>query len=382
MLLAALTALPIPTGPSGDAFYTPPSPLPQAAHGTVVWARQFTGGSALPSAATNYRLLYLTQTALGTPVAVSGTLAVPHGTPPKNGWRAISWAHGTTGNAPQCAPSRTSGPNLEQRMLDGFVARGYAVAQTDYEGNGTPGVHPYFVAASAAHDVTDIVRAARTIDPSIGTAWIAMGHSEGGTAALSTAALGQSWAPELDLIGAVSYAPASHVQFMIHDATVNDEPNGWTALDAMVVQGFATVDSRVVTSQIFDAAGMALMPELVAGCLPDVVRNSGWARAVPRSLFRPQGEDGLQALSEDLIKNDPFNARFSTPTMLVHGSADALITVDGMLLMRDRFCRSGTPVVYREYTGETHGSVLEASANDVDAWIAQRFAGGATRSDC
>ena len=37
---------------------------------------------------------------------MSGTLTVPKGKAPKGGWPVISWAHGTTGIADQCAPSR------------------------------------------------------------------------------------------------------------------------------------------------------------------------------------------------------------------------------------------------------------------------------------
>src|SRR5579862_70197 len=216
----------IPAGPPGDAFYVPPEPLPKLAHGTPIWARRITGGAALPSAAANYQMLYETLGPDGRAIAVSGTIAVPAGTPPAGGWPLVSWAHGTTGNAPQCAPSRSSEPNVEQRMLDGFVKRGYAVALTDYEGNGTPGPHPYFVASSLARDVTDAARAARAIDPAIGQAWIVMGHSEGGTVALATGALDSRYAPELHLVGVVSYAPGTYLEGLLQSALLGDAPNG------------------------------------------------------------------------------------------------------------------------------------------------------------
>ena len=37
---------------------------------------------------------------------MSGTLTVPKGKAPKGGWPVIAWAHGTTGIADSCAPSR------------------------------------------------------------------------------------------------------------------------------------------------------------------------------------------------------------------------------------------------------------------------------------
>ena len=41
----------------------------------------------------------------------------------------------------------------------------YAVVQTDYEGLGTPGSHPYLVMDSEARDAVDMVRAARQVSP-------------------------------------------------------------------------------------------------------------------------------------------------------------------------------------------------------------------------
>src|SRR5690606_12354078 len=139
---------------------------------------------------------------------VSGTVTVPAGEPPEGGWPVISWAHGTTGVGDACAPSAHSvgGPARDYlAVTDPVIARwvtgGYAVVATDYEGLGTPGGHPYMNGISAAHTVTDIVRAARELDSRIGAKWAVAGHSQGGHAALFTAAQGAEYAPELDLVG-------------------------------------------------------------------------------------------------------------------------------------------------------------------------------------
>ena len=140
----------IAPGPAGEAFYTPPQPLPKGARGSVIWARPFEGTMALPGAARNVLVLYRSTGAKGNIVAVSGTVAIPQGEPPRGGWPVITWTHGTTGLAPVCAPSRDSGNGPEHPyiadirvLLDGFVKQGYAVVASDYEGLGTPGVHPF-----------------------------------------------------------------------------------------------------------------------------------------------------------------------------------------------------------------------------------------------
>ena len=44
-----------------------------------------------------------------------------------------------------------------------LLKAGYAVVRTDYEGLGTPGVHPYLVAASEGRSVLDAAAAARSV---------------------------------------------------------------------------------------------------------------------------------------------------------------------------------------------------------------------------
>lgn len=377
LLLAAAAAsgsvAAIPTGPAGDAFYTPPDPLPIGTDGTVVWARRFSGGSALPSASANYLILYEVISPKGRYVAVSGTVAIPRGAVPPQGWPLISWAHGTVGNAPQCAPSRSSQLSGEQLMLDGFVQRGYAVAETDYEGNGTPGLHPYLVATSSARDVTAMVIASRSIDPQIGREWIVMGHSEGGAAALATAALGQQLAPKLRLVGAVAYAPLSYPQGLLRGELVNTTPNAGLAILGLMIEGFSSADARIVPSKLLDADALPLLPELQERCIPEIMHASQWSRIVPRSIFRQQGEDVLQAFDDDLVANDPEFFAITVPTLLVQGLADALIASQSTVALRDNLHRNGTPVAFKTYFGATHGSVLAAALNDVAAWTAQRF---------
>jgi pimeloyl-ACP methyl ester carboxylesterase len=371
----AAAATVIAPGPPGDAFYTPPSRLPSTVEGAVIWARPFSGGSTLRSAETNYRLLYETISPSGKFVAVSGSLSIPHGAPPARGWPLISWAHGTVGNAPDCAPSRETGPNVEQRMLDGFVQRGYAVAQTDYEGNGTPGIHPYMVATAAARDATDIVVASRQLIPQIGRDWVVMGHSEGGASALSTAALAQQIAPNLNLLGAVAYAPFTYPEATLAYELHNGAPNGGLAILGLLIEGYATVDPRVVPSQILEQEFMPHLAELQQQCIDEIMERSDWRTVVPSNVFRPEGQSSVEALYADLRQNDPAYFTITVPTLIVNGVSDTMVSSEGSITVADRLRKSGTPVTFKAYLGATHGSVLRAANGDVAAWVAQRFAG-------
>ena len=120
-----------------------------------------------PDGAAAYRILYRSEGLNGEPIAVSGVVIVPDGSPPPGGRPIVAWAHPTTGVARACAPSLARVLFRSIQGLRGMLAQGYAVAATDYPGLGTPGPHPYLVGVSEGRAVLDSVRAARTI-PGVG----------------------------------------------------------------------------------------------------------------------------------------------------------------------------------------------------------------------
>jgi pimeloyl-ACP methyl ester carboxylesterase len=221
LLLAALPAAAdakVRKGPGGSAFYTPPAPLPSGAHGSLIWARRLTGTAALRAGAGNRLVLYRSIGVAGKGVAVSGTVTVPKGPVPKGGWPVITWAHGTTGIADQCAPSRDSKANAAHGLtayayplLQRWLKAGYALVRTDYEGLGTPGDHPYLNGRSEGYAVLDAVRAARRLDKRLSRRVVIAGHSQGGQSALWAASLARRWTPELKVRGTVALAPVSHL---------------------------------------------------------------------------------------------------------------------------------------------------------------------------
>src|SRR3954452_24529492 len=86
LVVAAPASAKFRTGPAGDAFYTPPSPLPSGKHGDLIWARKLTGEAALKSASANWLVLYRSVGTDGKPIAVSGVVSLPKTKAPKRGW--------------------------------------------------------------------------------------------------------------------------------------------------------------------------------------------------------------------------------------------------------------------------------------------------------
>jgi hypothetical protein len=141
----------------------------------LIWARKAGGLVPLENARYTKLVLYTSRTLQGKLVAVSGSVAVPKGRPPKRGWPVITWAHGTTGVGDSCAPSRdfqgtptSTGEAYINPELNAWLAAGYAVLRSDDQGLGTPGKHPYLIGKSEGRSVLDIVPAARELDPRIG----------------------------------------------------------------------------------------------------------------------------------------------------------------------------------------------------------------------
>ena len=178
-------------GPKGAAFYDPPKHLPKGV-GELIWQRKAKRLMRVEGAKSNTVVLYTTATDRGKTAAVSGAVSVPKGKPPKEGWPVITFAHGTTGIADSCAPSRiTAGSPMAGAVtyidpqIEEWVKAGYAVVRTDYRGLGTPKeVHPYLIGEPAGRSVVDIVNAARDLGLKIGKKYLIAGHSQGGHAAL------------------------------------------------------------------------------------------------------------------------------------------------------------------------------------------------------
>ena len=139
------------------AFYAPPQPLPAGAPGSLIRTEKVTGVPGVPAGATVWRILFHSRSIYDHDIAESGYVVVPSGKAPAGGRPILSWAHGTTGFAGICAPSLFTsqggvGPYLVPGLAD-YLRAGFVVAATDYEGLGTPGIHPYLLGESEGRGV-------------------------------------------------------------------------------------------------------------------------------------------------------------------------------------------------------------------------------------
>ncbi len=206
-------------GASAKAFYEPPDPLPPGEPGDLIRVEPVDAylAPAVRLRARAWRVLYRSTSAIGEPTAVSGTVMLPARARPGRARPLLGYAIGTHGIGDGAAPSRllTRGLEWEAGLMAMVLARGWAIAITDYQGLGTPGDHTYMVGRALGANVLDVMRAARTLAPSElpvdGPAAI-IGYSEGGAAAGWAAQLQPAYAPDLALAGVAAGAAAANVE--------------------------------------------------------------------------------------------------------------------------------------------------------------------------
>jgi pimeloyl-ACP methyl ester carboxylesterase len=356
----------VATGPPGLAFYKPPPKLPAGRHGAAIWMRPLHGSAALKGGSRNQLILYRSVDASGKPTAVSGTITLPKGKPPKGGWPVLTYAHGTTGIADICAPSREGSNLLTSYIyptLRQWLKAGFAVVRTDYQGLGTPGVHGYLVGTDEGRSVLDIVLAARKVDPSIGKRVIIGGHSQGGHAALWAAALAPKWTPQLNVRGTVAFAPASHVEDQAKAIGALTTPSGLSGLAALILRGADTAAPSLHLASLLTPPAAALYPRTLTSCLPQLDGSSSFGGLAPAQLI--QSSANLNPLFTDLGKNDPEHLRIKTPLFIAQGTADTTVFPFFTNSLVTDLDQLGAKVDYKTYNGVTHGGIPAAA--DADA---------------
>lgn len=368
-------------GPPGTAFYAPPAgSLRGTAHGGVIWARKQTGADALKGAGPATLVLYRSIGVAGRAVAVSGSVTLPKGTAPKGGWPVITWAHGTTGIADVCAPTRNPGhgdvagyTDYVYPVLKAWLKRGYAVVRTDYEGLGTPGDHPYLIGRSEGRAVMDMVRAARIVAPAIGRRVIVSGHSQGGHAALWATSVAPAWTPELKVAGTVAFAPASHLSEQAGLIRALKSPGGGlSALAASILRGIDAGRVGIDVPSLLTPAAAALYPQTQTLCQPELGAASSFGGLAPADLVRSDVD--LAPLVTAIDRNDdPENLTLHAPVLVEQGADDGTVYPSFTAQLVNELKAKGASVDADVLPGVDHGHVVSAGEVKADAWIAKRL---------
>ncbi|MBO2458720.1 alpha/beta hydrolase family protein [Actinomadura violacea] len=340
--------------------------------GTLLSSRPLHTAAALPSASSTRAISYVSEGVGGKRITVTGTVAVPKGKAPRGGWPVLSWAHGTTGTADACAPSRDTadGPahdylSITEGYLDKWVARGFAVVQTDYEGMGTPGGHPYLNGVSEANTVLDIVRAAHRVDPHIGRNFYVAGHSQGGQATLFTAAAKK--AGDVRLKGAVSIAPGSHMAETAQYVRTG-YPGAELAVPFLFVQlnGVKAADPSFHPEDLLTSAAAKVLESGQRDACLAQLREAG-SSIPPKEVFRPDAD--LTAFDAYYNAQEPSALDLRVPTFVAQGTADTSVSPAATKGVVADLCKRYPDISYREYEGADHRASIGASFDDAFRFV-------------
>ena len=307
----------MPAAPTGD-FYAIPDPLPAGTPGSPIWAELV----AAPPGALAWRILYHSRTIHDEDIAVSSLVVAPDAAPPAGGFPLIAYAHGTTGLADPCAPSKSARSLAEGGDAAGDLPlpavggrlrrRGDRLRRTRdagaaslhrrrQRGSGRPRQHPCRARLPEAH---------------AGQRAVVVGISQGGHAALFTGELADTYAPDAGLLGVVALAPgaepAQAAMLLLGDESV-------VGFAVAIGAGFDAAYPDIRLEDILTPKALAAIDVVDTGCIDDILAT--YAGPVDETL-RLEGlmQPPWPAL---LDENTPGRARTSVPIFVGQGDADS-----------------------------------------------------------
>jgi len=202
----------------------------------------------------------------GKTATATALVLFPKATQPKDGYRVVVWEHGTVGVGDGCAPSKNTINPRFKILAETLLAAGYVIVAPDYEGLGTPGVHPYLNLSSEAKSALAAVKAVKEhYGAQLKGDWMSIGQSQGGHASLGTAEFANT---DASYKGAVAGAPASSLGTIIQiyiDPQFNLDANGKPKAVNKLDENLLQVRNAVANNLITAAQGQAMIDQIAEG---------------------------------------------------------------------------------------------------------------------
>ncbi len=368
--LIALAAMAMLAGPFvATAQADPAEPAP----GTVVRDEVLPSDLWLAGTGSARRITYWTSDSDNHPAQSTGAIFIPVGTPPTGGWPVMSWEHGTVGLGDDCAPSTAGRSERDQNYLATWLRQGYAVVATDYIGLGTPGVHAYLDGRAETHAAIDMVRAARAVDDSLSSKWVAIGQSQGGGAAMFTASLATKYAPELDYRGAVATGPASNIvdAFMvIGPSTPPIKSSHLTAYATYVMNGLKAARPGFEMDSYLTPIGKELVDAAQTLCFTPLAQRAEGV-TLDQLFSRPLSEGDFAATAHPIM--DVPMTGYDRPLFIGQGTNDTDVPAPlTAKLVVDLEANGVRPEVH-VYPGSDHSATVAGSLPDSVPFVARLF---------
>lgn len=372
-----------PLLPSRDPFLHPPAGFAALPAGTILRTRKVDIAlfGLIPQQVSAWQLLYRSCDLHGTPEVAVTTVLLPHGADPAESRPLLAFQSAMDAVAERCSPSyalrhgaRAFGSitQLEWLLVANALRRGWAVSIADHEGRrgnfGAP--------REPGYRALDGIRAALAFGP-LGltprTPVAVWGYSGGGMASSWLVEMAPTYAPELNIVGAVLGAPVGD------PGAVFVRLNGghFAGLPAIVIAALR---------RIYPALGAVIQNELTAAGHEFIARAErsttlaaiiGLAnKKMDDYLVRPLEEvlaaPDLQAMLDELRLG---NTAPSCPLLVVQPIHDQIIHIDGVDEQVRRYRHGGATVSYVRDRLSEHFSLLPLATPFSLNWLADRLTG-------
>jgi triacylglycerol lipase len=372
-----------PVVPAKDPFYQPPAGFEHARPGTVLRSRDvelaFMG--LVPQRFTATQLLYRTTDLNDLPQATATTVIVPAERASAGPIPLISYQCAIDAVAGRCFPSyamrrgaKALGAlaQIEFFLVAAALAEGWAVSVPDHEGPGGLWGAPY----EPGYHVLDGVRAALNYDRlglSAGGPVGLWGYSGGGLATAWAAEVSGSYAPELNIVGAVLGSPVADLGHAFRRL------NGsfYSGLPGMVVAALTHVYPELdkVIQEHATEQGKAMLTR---------IEKMTTAHAVLRFVGMDMGNLVDQPL-EQILQTPEVQHVFDSiklgtavptpPVLIVQAVHDRIVSVDDIDELTHTYQSGGASVTYHRDMFSEHMLLHPMSAPMTLRWLTDRFNG-------
>lgn len=376
-LLAALAGTPTAQAAPADRTDT------DAKVGTVLESGPLRHDLWIPRTTSRaFKLTYVTTDAFGHKVPSTGTVFLPKGKAPKGGWPVVSWAHGTSGIGDGCAPSRV-GPAMPKRdwaYLGTWMRQGYAIVASDYAGLGTPGLHAYLHNRSTAHNVVDMVKAARNLDlPSserLSDEWVVIGQSQGGGGAIATSSYATEFGGKgLDFRGGVGTGTPAYIELLVSlpgpAVPPVDVSPALTSYLAYILAGMRHVHPELHINSVLTETGKKYIEMAEHACVVEFEKALEGA-AIGDFFTRPLASlPGFVETARGYLGMPETS--FEKPIFMANGAVDTDVPMETTAAYVGVLTANGADVTFRTYPTD-HNGTMQASLVDSVPFVRELFA--------
>lgn len=364
---------------------------------------------SLAEAANIKVMTYVMPNVMGKSAKATAMVMFPKTAKPANGWPVVVWSHGTTGVGDDCAPSNNPLNERFEILAKSLLEAGYVIVAPDYEGLGTPGIHPYLNLNSAANSAIYAIKAAHEkYGSNLSKSWMSIGQSQGGHSSLGIAELSNS---NPDFKGAVATAPASSLGYIITQVAptaiaqleqaeklglypvgtsiaVYSELLAYAAYTAVGIRAYNPQfnlgeifedDSKLIAEKAEGTTGenglclSPLMDEFSLKIAEFLVKNPG--KSVLDYPGLKNGFENNAVIKKFLADNQPATKKFDKPLYVVQGKLDTAVPYQVTQALVENLNNLGsTPKVVLDIVDDaTHTQAIVKKNAEVVQFIKQNM---------